>query len=79
MGFKETRAYLEKCVSRLALDCPFGFAAGRNKLCVCVYSFILRLQLLELLATPTYYDSPREQKCARIVSLFSGRSKKSEY
>ena len=35
MGFKETRAYLEKCISRSALVCPFGFAAGRNKLCVC--------------------------------------------
>jgi hypothetical protein len=36
MGFKETRAYLEQCISRSALACPFGFAAGRNKLCVCV-------------------------------------------
>jgi hypothetical protein len=27
--------YLEKCISRSALVCPFGFAAGRNKLCVC--------------------------------------------
>jgi len=39
MGFKETRAYLEKCISRSALVCPFGFAAGRNKLCVCVMQF----------------------------------------
>lgn len=38
MGFKETRTYLGNCISRLALACPFGFAAGRNKLCVCVYT-----------------------------------------
>ena len=37
MGFKETKAYFENCTSRSALACPFGFAAGRNKLCVCVY------------------------------------------
>jgi hypothetical protein len=36
MGFKETKAYFENCISRSALVCPFGFAAGRNKLCVCV-------------------------------------------
>lgn len=36
MGSKETRAYLKKCINRLALGCPFGFAAGRNRLCVCV-------------------------------------------
>ena len=37
MGFKESMTHLEKCITRSALVCPIGFAAERNKLCVCVY------------------------------------------
>ena len=30
-GLEETRIHFRKC-------CPFGSAAGRNKVCVCVYT-----------------------------------------